>query len=373
MQRRTILRAAAGLACAPSAWAQSPNIVLGQSAALTGPASELGLQFRQGAQLHFDKVNAQGGIAGRKIELRSLDDGYEPERCVANTNKLIEGGAFALFGYVGTAPSLAALPLATGAQKLFLAPFTGSEALRIPFNPLAFHIRASYVDETNAIVEHLTSVGIKKIGVFYQNDSDGKAGLLGVSRALKLQYQAPAGLGKVERNSVDVAAAVDSILAARPDAIVQISTYRSCAAFVRAARKAGFGGVFYNISSVGTQALAQELQADSRGVVISQVMPFPFAPTSRLAGDYLAAGKEALGDKFDASYGSIEGYVAACTVAEALRRAGRNLSQKSVIAALESMREFDLGGFRIDFGPDKHTASRLVDLTILTADGKTRH
>jgi len=352
--------------------ARGESILLGQSAPLSGPAGELGLQFRLGASLLFDKLNAQGGINGRNIELRSLDDGFEPQRCVKNTQALIEAGASVLFGYVGTAASLAALPLATAAQRVFFAPFTGSEAVRIPFNPLAFHLRASYVDEAHAIVKHLTSVGIQRIGVFYQNDGDGKAGLLGVARALKLQYQSPAGLGFVERNSVDVDAAVKSILAAKPDAIVQISTYRSCAAFIRAARRAGFSGVFYNISLVGAQALAQELATAAQGVVVSQVMPYPFSPLTRLSGEYLAAGQAALGEKFQPSYGSIEGYVAAKTLAEALRRAATP-SPTTIASALESLHELDLGGFHVDFGPAKHAGSRFIDLTILTEDGKVRH
>jgi branched-chain amino acid transport system substrate-binding protein len=350
----------------------APRIVVGQSAALSGPAGELGLQFKLGAELHFQRVNQQGGVGGRTFELRSLDDGYEPQRCVQNTRELIDAGALALFGYVGTATSLAALPLATAAQRLFFAPFTGSEAVRVPYNPLAFHLRASYVDETHAIVKHLTSVGIQRIGVFYQNDGDGKAGLLGVARALKLQYQAPAGIGFVERNSVDVTAAVKSIVAAKPDAIVQISIYRSCAAFIRAARLAGFEGVFYNISLVGAQALAQELGSDSRGVVISQVMPFPFAPTTRVAGEFLAAGKQSFGSQFAPSYGSMEGYIAAKTLTEGVRRVSGEPTPSRIATALESMRDFDMGGFRIDFGPGKHSASRFIDLTILTADQKVR-
>jgi len=356
----------------PAVSARGEAIVLGQSAPLSGPAGELGLQFKLGAELLFDNVNAQGGLNGRPVELRSLDDGFEPQRCVRNTQALIDAGASVLFGYVGTASSLAALPLASAAQRLFFAPFTGSEAVRIPFNPLAFHLRASYVDEAHAIVKHLTSVGIQRIGVFYQNDGDGKAGLLGVARALKLQYQSPAGLGFVERNSVEVESAVKSILAAKPDAIVQISTYRSCAAFIRAARRAGFSGVFYNISLVGAQALAHELGSAAQGVVVSQVMPFPFAPLTRLAGEYLAAGQAALGAKFQASYGSVEGYVAAKTLVEALRRAA-SPSPAAIAGALESLRDLDLGGFHVDFGPNQHVASRYIDLTILTDDGKVRH
>lgn len=376
MKRRQFIPAIAGLAAGPfihTARAQpGRSIVLGQSAAFTGPASALGQQFRDGATLMFDQFNTQGGLNGRPIELRSLDDGYEPERCAANTRQLLEGGAFALFGYIGTPTSLAALPIATAAKVAFVAPFTGAEALRTPFNRHAFHVRASYFDETGEIVKQLVTVGIKRIGVFYQNDSYGKAGLAGVHQAMRPIGMEPTGLGTVERNTVDVAQAVKSILAAKPDAIVQISAYKSCAAFIRAARQAGFGGSFYNVSFVGTQALAQELQTDARGVVVSQVMPFPFTSAVPVAAEYLAAGKAAQGERFNPNYSSMEGFVAAKTMVEALRRMGANLTQDGLVNALESLRQFNLGGFFVDFGPQKRAGSRFVDLTILSGDGRVR-
>jgi branched-chain amino acid transport system substrate-binding protein len=375
MNRRSYLRLAGAAALA---WVAAPvlaqsgyKIVIGQSAALSGPASALGEQFRIGAQLVFERANARGGIGGRAIELRTLDDGYEPERCAENTKKLIDGGAFALFGYIGTPTSLAAQPLFNAAKLPFIAPFTGAESLRTPFNRYAFHVRASYFDETAEIVKQLTSVGIKKIGVFYQNDSYGKAGLEGVTRALKPLGLQPSGLGTVERNTVEVGAAVQAIVAQKPDAIVQISAYRSCAAFIRAARQAGFLGTFYNVSFVGTQALAKELGADARSVVVAQVMPYPFAPTSALAGEYLAAGRAAAPD-FAPNYSSIEGFAAARTLVEGMRRAGSPLLHDGLIAGLESMRDFNLGGFFVDFSAQKHTGSKYVDMTILTADGHVR-
>jgi len=375
MNRRQLIRSAAA-ACiagvATSARPQSTKIVLGQSAPFSGPASALGEQFRKGALLQFDRVNAHGGIGGRQIELQSLDDGYEPDRCAANTQKLIEGGVSALFGYIGTPTSLAALPLAVNAKLPFIAPFTGAQALREPFNRHVFHLRASYFDETAEIVKQLNAVGIHRIGVFYQNDSYGKAGLEGVARALKPQNLAPTGLGTVERNTVDVDAAVKSILAEKPDAIVQISAYRACAAFIRAARKAGFGGTFYNVSFVGTQALARELGVDARGVVVSQVMPFPFTGLTALSGEYLAAGHGAEGGKFDPNYSSVEGFVAAKMFVEAARRAGNHLNPEGLIGALESMHDFNLGGFFVDFSPTKHTGSKFVELTILQEDGRVR-
>ena len=375
--RRHALKLLAGTAAASVAaplWAQSSakSIVLGQSAAFSGPAAQLGEQFKRGALLFFDRQNAKGGVNGRTIELKSLDDGYEPDRCKANTDRLIKDGVFALFGYIGTPTSLAALPLASTAQVPFIAPFTGAQALREPFNRIAFHVRASYFDETAEIVKQVTSIGAKRIAVFHQNDSYGKAGLDGVLRALKPLNLEPAALGTVERNTVDVAAAVKSILAGKPDAIVQISAYKSCAAFIREARKAGYGGAFYNVSFVGTKALADELGADARGVIVSQVMPYPYSPVSALSGEYLAAGKATDGDKFEPNYSSIEGFVAAKTFSEALKRMSGVPSPETLIAGLESLRELNLGGFFVDFSATKHMGSRFVDLTILTSDGKVR-
>jgi branched-chain amino acid transport system substrate-binding protein len=376
-ERRQVLKRLAGVAAAAIAaplWAQSSakSIVLGQSAAFSGPAAQLGEQFKRGALLFFDRLNTKGGVNGRTIELKSLDDGYEPDRCKANTDKFIKDGVFALFGYIGTPTSLAALPLAVAAQVPFIAPFTGAQALREPFNRIAFHVRASYFDETAEIVKQVTSIGATRIAVFHQNDSYGKAGLDGVLRALKPLNLQPAGLGTVERNTVDVAAAVKSIVAGKPDAIVMISAYKSCAAFIREARKAGFGGTFYNVSFVGTKALADELGADARGVVVSQVMPYPYSPASPLSAEYLAAGKAADGDKFEPNYSSIEGFVAAKTFSEAVKRINGVPTPEALIASLESLRELNLGGFFVDFGANKHMGSRFVDLTILSADGKVR-
>ena len=366
------MQAAAGLGLAaiglPSL-AQKNTIVLGQSAPFTGPASALGEQLKIGAQLYFDGVNERGGIAGRKIELQSLDDGYEPDRCAENTRKLIDRGVLALFGYVGTPTGLAALPLATAGRVPWIAPFTGAEALRKPFNRYAFHARASYYDETEVIVRQLNSLGLKKIGVFHQNDSYGQAGFDGVKRAMLPLGLEPVSLGTVERNTVDVDAAVKSILAARPVAIVQIGAYAACAAFIRAARRASFYGNFYNVSFVGTAALAKELGKDARGVVVSQVMPYPYEPMTLLASEYVNAGRASLGDKFAPNYSGIEGFLSAKMIVEGLRRGNSGASPDSLISGLESLHDFDLGGFHVDFNAKKHTGSTFVELTLLTAEG----
>lgn len=351
------------------------KIRLGQSAAFSGPAAELGVQFNKGAKLYFKGLNARGGVGGRAVEMVELDDGYEPARTTENTKKLIADGVFALFGYIGTPTTLAALPLATEARVPLWAPFTGAQGLRDPFNRYVFHVRASYFDETAAIVRQATAVGINRIAVFHQNDSYGQAGLEGVRRALEAEKREIAATGTVERNSVDVAKAVADIMAKKPEAIVQISAYKSCAAFIREARKAGFVGTFYNVSFVGTQALATELGKDARGVVISQVMPFPFTPVTPLAGEFLKAIAEEKSDLVP-NYSAIEGYVAARVFAEAAVRggggSGRGLSREAFIAGAESMRGVNLGGFVVDFHAQKHVGSRFVELVMLDESGRAR-
>lgn len=371
-RKLSLTAGAAMLAGFNIARAQSDSkIILGQSAAFTGPAAQLGIQFYQGAKVYFDQVNAQGGVGKRQIEIRNLDDGYEPDRCAENTRKLIADDVFALFGYIGTPTSLAALPLATRDKVPFIAPFTGAMGLREPFNKYAFHVRASYNDETGLIVKQLTSLGLKKIAVFYQNDAYGKAGLDGVTLALNGLGLKTVAQATVERNSVDVAKAVQTLVAAAPDAVVQISAYKSCAAFIRAARKAGYGGTFYNVSFVGTQALADELGKDGAGVVVSQVMPSPYNAARPIAREFADAVKAA-GKDAQVNFSSMEGYVAAKLFVEGLKRASGKLSRDSLIAGLEGLGSQSLGGFSVSFSPTDHVASSFVELSMLTGDGRVR-
>jgi branched-chain amino acid transport system substrate-binding protein len=351
----------------------SPNsVLLGQSAPLTGPAAALGTEMRTGAKVYFDYVNAKGGVYGRKIELRSLDDGYEPARTVPNTKKLIdEDKVFALFGYVGTPTSVAALPVFTQAKVPFFGAFTGAEVLRDPLNPYIFNVRASYYDETEKIVEQLVSTGAKNIAVFYQNDAYGQAGLKGVQRAMEKRNLKISATGTVERNTIAVGAAVKTILAVQPDAVIMISAYTSCGEFIREMKKAGSAAQFYNVSFVGSQALADNLGKEGVGVAISQVMPFPWAPSVPVIKEYqelmLKAGQK------EFTFTTVEGFIAAKIFVEGLKRAGKDLNREKFIAALETMGDVDVGGFFISFSPKNHNGSHFVDLTIIARDGKFLH
>lgn len=366
----SVAAGAAGLGGFQLARAQSEMpIVLGQSAPFSGPASQLGIQFYQGAKLYLDQYNAVPGH--RDVEIKFLDDGYEPERTAANTQKLIADDAFALFGYIGTPTSLAALPLAVKDRVPFIAPFTGAMALREPFHRNVFHLRASYNDETALIVKQLTNLGLKKIAVFYQNDAYGKAGLDGATLALTQLGLQPAALATVERNSVDVAAAVKTITAAKPDAVIQVSAYNSCAAFIREARKSGYGGTFYNVSFVGTQALADALGKDGAGVVVTQVVPSPYSPANAITREFSDAAKKS-GGATKANFSSMEGYLAAKVLTEGLRRAPGKLSRDGLIQGLETIDRQQFGGFEVSFSPKNHVASKFVELSMITGDGRIR-
>ena len=343
------------------------TIVIGQSAAFSGPAQALGNDMRAGALAYFQAVNAAGGVNGRKIELRSLDDGYEPDRAAANTKKLIDDGVFLLFGYVGTPTSNASKPIFTAARVPFVGPFTGAESLRNPVNRYIFNVRASYFDETEKIVGQLVGQTLDRIAVFYQNDDYGKAGLLGVERAMQKRNLKIVATGTVERNTVEVAAAVAAIGKTEPQAVVMISAYKSVAAFIKAMRAAGHSPQFMNVSFVGSKALAQESGPAGRGVGITQVVPFPWNVATPIVKEYQQS-YAASTKKDDYSFTTLEGYLAAKVLVEGLRRTGPDLTREKFIAAMENMRDVDMGGFLITFTPTNHSGSKFVELTVIGKD-----
>nr|WP_232063331.1 ABC transporter substrate-binding protein [Undibacterium sp. KW1] len=350
------------------------KILLGQSAAFSGPAAQLGLQLNSGAKTYFDQVNAAGGVYGRKIEIIQKDDKYEADLAATNTKALIENdGVFALFGYVGTATSNAALPIFTQAKVPFFAPYTGAQSLREPLNRQIFNIRASYNDETEYLVDRLANLGTKNIAVFYQNDAYGKAGLAGVELAMKKRNLRIAEMATVERNSTDVSAAVAKLLPKRPDAIIQISTYAASSALVKEMHKAAYTGMFYNVSFVGSQALADALDKDGVGVVISQVVPFPWSPSIPVVAEYTKSMEKA-GNK-NLNFSSFEGYLAAKVFVEGLKRAGSGLTREKLVSALESINRssYDAGGFDVSFSPSNHNGSKYVDMTVISKDKKFRN
>jgi ABC-type branched-subunit amino acid transport system substrate-binding protein len=362
-----------GALLAPAALAQNgvtnDKIVLGQAAVFSGPAAQLGIQMRNGVKAYLDYVNAQGGVHGRKIELVTEDDRYETSVAPAASRKLIEEHkVFALIGYVGTPTGVAHLPVVNQAKVPLVGMFTGAEVLRVPFSRYIFHVRASYYDETEKIVEQIVSIGGRRIAVFYQDDAYGLAGLRGTEIATQKRNMKISALGTVERNTIKVENAVKTIHAVNPDAVVMISAYTSIAEFVRQMKKAGSNATFYNVSFVGSKALADALGDDGVGVAISQVVPFPWGRAVPVVKEYQQLAAKA--GYTDYNFSAMEGFLSAKVAVEGLRRAGRNLTRDSYIAALEKMQDVDLGGFFVSYSPTNRAGSKFVDLTIIGRGGK---
>lgn len=345
------------------------KILLGQAAVFSGPAAQLGIQMRNGIKAYLDYINDKGGVHGRKIELVTEDDFYESARAPAASKKLIEEHkVFALVGYVGTPTGVAHLPVVTQAKVPLVGMFTGAEVLRVPFNRYIFHVRASYYDETEKIVEQILSIGGRNVAVFYQNDAYGLAGLAGTEIAMKKRDLKVSVTSTVERNTVKVEAAVKTIQAAKPDAVVMISAYTSIAEFVRQMQKAGSNATFYNVSFVGSKALSDALGKDGVGVAISQVVPFPWGTAVPVVKEYQQLSKKA--GFTDYNFSAMEGFLSAKVAVEGLRRAGRKLTRDGYIAALEKMQDVDLGGFYVGYSPTNRAGSKFVDLTIIGRGGK---
>jgi len=347
----------------------SKTILLGQSAAFSGPAAQLGIQMNIGTKSYLDHVNAQGGVYGRRLQLKTRDDRYEATLCVEATKKLIEEDkVFALISYVGTPTTGAAMPILTAAKVPLVGPFTGAELLRTPVNRYVFNVRASYYDETEKIVEQLVSTGNKKIAVFFQDDNYGQAGLKGVEIAMEKRNLKIAALGKVERNTIKVEDAVKSINAVQPDGVVMISAYTSITEFVRQMKRLGSSTQFHNVSFVGSKALADSLKDEGYGVAISQVVPFPWSPSVPIVKEYQEIMSKSGNSDFN--FSSLEGFIVAKVMVEGLKRAGKDLTREKLVAALEGMSNVDLGEFVVNFSPISHSGSKFVDLTMIGRGGK---
>lgn len=370
---RTLVRLFAPLFLLAAALASaqpSGAIKLGQSLPLSGPLTELGTEYRDGALSYFKWINGKGGVHGRKIELVTLDDGYVVDKTVENAKKLVdEENVFAFFGMFGTANYAAMLPLINERAIPSIAPYTGSDGLRAQNSPTTFWLRASYGDETEKIVDQLTTLGINRIAVFYQDDAFGKAGLTGVETALGKRQLKVLKTGVYDKTKNDVDEAVKAIGAVDPQAVVMISTYKPTAAFVKQMRKAGKLPQFFALSVVGLKALYSELGAESSGVAISQVVPFPDTATAPVVRE-MKQLPAAMLPPSGVTYTTLEGYIAAKVMVEALRRAGSPLSREKLVTALESLKDFDVGGFPVNYAGGSRLGSRFAEVTIVNKAGK---
>ena len=344
-------------------------ITLGQTTALSGPLGDLGQEVLKGSKAYFDALNARGGINGRKIVLISKDDAYDPKKTVENVEAFIAGGeTFALFGTFGTPNNEALIPVALKAGMPVLMPYTGAPSIRKPELVGVFNLRASYADEAEKLIQHLTTIGFKKIGIAYQNNSFGKEVLTAATAALEQRQLKPVAAVSVENNASDAAAAATKLHAAQPDALVLGLAGKPTIEIIKNVNQSRKGLQMYALSVLATVGNLKALGNDGSGVAISQVVPFPSNTVMPLVRDYQQAMKAAGVNEF--SHLSLEGYLNARVVAEGIRRAGRNLSRESLITSLQSINRMDMGGMEIGFGKGASSASKFVELTVINSQGR---
>jgi ABC-type branched-subunit amino acid transport system substrate-binding protein len=347
------------------------RIVLGQSAAFKGPAAALGLGMRQGILAAFEEANAKGGVNGRKLELISYNDGYEPNKAIENTQKLLlEDKVFALIGEVGTPTSKAAQPIASDAGVPFIGPFTGAEFLRSPYKRTVINVRASYFQETEAMVEHLvTDLGVSRIAILYQDDSYGRAGLSGVKRALERRNMELVAEGTYKRNTTAVKRAVLAIRKGNPEAVIMIGAYKPCAEFIKLARKVGIRAKFLNVSFVGSKALAKELGDAGQGVIVTQVVPFPEDESVPLVARYKEALR-AVNPDAEVGFVSLEGYTVGRLVIRVFGELGAAVTREGFLNKIAEVRTFDLDGVTLIYGAEDNQGMDQVFLTVIQPDGR---
>jgi len=349
------------------------TIQFGQSTALDGPASALGLGMRDGIAAAFKEVNDAGGIKGRRLELVSYDDGYEPDRAIANTKKLIETDrVFALIGAVGTPTSKAAQPIATEAGLPFIGPYTGAEFLRDPSLGNVINLRASYFQETETWVKHLTEdLGFSRLAILYQDDSFGRAGLDGVTRALAKRDMSLVAEGTFQRNTIAVKSALLGIRAGDPQAILTVGPYKPIAEFVRLARGLGMTQPIVSISFVGAEAFARELGPVGAGVIVTQVVPLPWDTAIPVVAQYQAA-LAAHDPQAKPGFISLEGYLVGRLTAMALTRIEGEVTREALARVFAESGTFDLQGLVARFGAGDNQGLEEVFLTVIQPDGTFR-
>lgn len=351
----------------PGAWAETgvstSEILIGTVNAQSGPAAGLGTGINAGIQAYFNRINAAGGVHGRSLRLISKDDSYEPAHSATLTEELIERDkVFALLGFVGTPTSRAAVPVAMRAQVPYLFPFTGADFLRAPVKQWVFNVRASYIDETETLIEHLTmDLGANKIALLMQDDSFGdsvKGGITGALSKRNLHIHAEA---RIKRNSLAIDGAVAALQQAKPEVIVFVGTYQQLSAAIKMAKTSGLHARFVTVSFIGTEQFIASAGSAGDGVYITQVMPSPHDTTRPIIQQYLADIPAS-----EVGYSSLEGYINASVLGHALKAAGTEPTRAALVNILKNLHT-DLGGFVVHFSPIRHQGSSTVYLTRVQA------
>lgn len=343
------------------------EILIGSCSALTGPANFLGTQTVQGAQAYLNHVNDQGGVHGRKIKLIAHDDSYEPDKAIECFNQLKQENVFATGFFVGTPTAAKHIVMAENTKIPIIGLFTGAQMLHEPFKRYVVNVRASYYDETREQVDNLWAIGIRKIGVIYQDDAFGAAVLEGVKRALSKYNSAPVAQGSFPRNTLDVDKSIEMVRAAAPEAVVMVGPYVPIAEIVKKGRGANWNPIYLTVSFVGTEAFIKAAGQAGDGTVITQVVP----PVSRNDLPTVSLYNKTLKKYFpDATpnFVSLEGFVDAMVLVEGLKRAGHDITREKLIDAIESINDFNMGlgaQLKASYSKNDHKAFNTVYYTVV--------
>jgi ABC-type branched-subunit amino acid transport system substrate-binding protein len=310
-------------------------------------------------------VNEAGGVHGRKIELVSLDDGNQVPKAEANTKKLVEeDGVFALFGYASATLSRPALPIVEKQKVPFVAPFTGADPMRV-FNKHVYNLRGSYAEELDKIVDHFEPLGVKRFSIVYYDDVVGRENLTAVERALAKRNLKPVSVAAfADRAKPDIEGGLKQIAAGQPDVVILTTLYKATADFIRLAQKSGMGASMASNSFPGASPLAKELGKEGQGTIVATVVPPPTKRSLPVVSEYQHDIELQTGAK-NYSFTSLESYIGAKVVVEALKRAGPKPTREAFAQALDSMKAFDVGGYSVTFAPDNHNGSSFVELTVI--------
>jgi ABC-type branched-subunit amino acid transport system substrate-binding protein len=358
-----------GLCLALGAAAQGSDIVVGQSTDLSGILAEIGTETSWGAKAYFETVNAKGGVNGRKIRFVVLDDAYNADKAVENARQLIQReNAVALLGMMGTPANTALIPVVSEAGIPSVGPYTGGQVVRKPLNHMIFNIRASYATEADKIVGHLAARGVTRLGVVYQANAFGKEGLAGAQLAAEKYKLGLTAVSSLANDSSDLDRVVEVMQKADLQSILLVTAGKPSSDFIKAYNKKARGMQYFALSVLASQAAVQALGKDGTGVVVSQVMPYPFSGMSPIVREYQKA-MEAAGRK-NFSYASMEGFVNAKVLVEALRTVKQDVTRERLADALDGLGKLDLGGFVVNFNRTEHQGSQFVELTVVSNNGR---
>ncbi len=366
-----MLAATLGFA-ASAAWAEQgvskTTIRIGQSAGVTGPVAGSVKEQIEGAQVYLRAVNANGGVAGRRIELVTLDDGFDAKRTPDNVRKLLQDDkVFALFMVRGTPQNESILPIIAAEKVPLVAPLTGAITLHRPVNRYVFNVRAKYQDEVARAINHLATSGMTRIAIVYASDGFGKDVYEGFNIALQARSVQPAASASFARPMGDITQQVATVNKSNPQAVLVIGSGSEAARVIRDMRKAGSQAQFVTLSNNAADAFIKELGEDARGLIITQVVPGMNSSQMSLATEYRSLARQ---QNLDPTNAGMEGFMSAKVLVEGLRRAGPDLTRERLVAALENLRDYDMGGILISYSPTRHTGSSFVEMSIVSSTGK---